>query len=186
MLARYVLGQLLGVDPSRVEFDRTCPRCGAKHGKPRIIWPESPLDFSISVSADRALLGVSQNTRVGVDLEYQSPQFDVSALARQWLTAPERSIMSALPAKDRNTWVLQTWTRKEATLKALGTGLLKDPRLLTVSRWDRDSLHVEWAHAETEAPVFVRDLEFAGYSAAVAGVALEGLHSDQTVITRLP
>jgi 4'-phosphopantetheinyl transferase len=185
-LARYVLGQLLGVDPSTLEFDRTCPRCGAKHGKPRIIWPESSLDFSISASADRALLGVSTNTRVGVDLEFQFPQFDVSALARHWLTGPEFGAISALPANDRQAWFLRTWTRKEAILKALGTGLSKDPRCLTVGEWDGNSMRAEWVHGDAEAPVFVRDVDFAGYGAAAAGLALEGVHPGQPTITKLP
>jgi 4'-phosphopantetheinyl transferase len=181
-----VLGQLLDVEPSTLEFDRTCPWCGAKHGKPRIIWPESSLDFSISVSADRALLGVSTNTRVGVDLEFQFPQFDVSALARRWLTGPELGAISALPAKDRQAWFLRTWTRKEAILKALGTGLSKDPRYLTVGEADGNPMRAKWLHGDAEAPVFVQDVEFTDYGAAVAALALEGIHPGQPTITKLP
>jgi 4'-phosphopantetheinyl transferase len=181
-----VLGELLDVHPSRLRFDRSCPRCGAQHGKPRIIWPEIPLDFSISGSADRVVLAISLNTRVGVDLEYGSPQFDVSLLARQWLTGTEFKTMSALPWKDRQAWFLQTWTRKEAILKALGTGLSKDPRHLTVRKWNTHSMRANWTRAEVEAPVFVRDLAFDDYSAAVAGIALEGFHPEHPSITKLP
>jgi 4'-phosphopantetheinyl transferase len=185
-LARYVLGELLHVHPSSLRFDRRCAVCGAQHGKPRITWPESPLDFSISASADRVVLAVSPNTLVGVDLEFSLPPFDVVASARQWLTDAEFTSMAALPSNDRQAWCLQTWTRKEAILKAVGAGLAKDPRRLTIIKRNRYSMRAVWADAESEAPVFVRDLEFADYSAAVAAVALEGMQSEPPLITKLP
>jgi len=94
--------------------------------------------------------------------------------------------MSALPRQDRQVWFLQTWTRKEAVLKALGTGLSKDPRHFTMRQWDGSSMGANWTREQPDAPVFVRDLEFGDYSAAVAGIAADGIDPAQPSITKLP
>jgi 4'-phosphopantetheinyl transferase len=185
-LARYMLGQLLDVHPSRLQFDRSCRTCGAQHGKPRLVWPVSPLDFSMSASADRVLLAISLNTRAGVDIQYRPPLLDASPLARRWLAESEHRIMSALPRQDKQVWFLQTWTRKEAVLKALGTGLSKDPRHFTLRQWDGYSMRANWTRERPDAPVFVRDLAFGDYSAAVAGIAADGIDPVQPSITKLP
>ena len=65
--------------------------------------------------------------------EYRKPApawetvLDLDALARHCLTPAECRDLAALPADARPLALLARWTRKEACLKALGTGLQIEP-----------------------------------------------------------
>jgi 4'-phosphopantetheinyl transferase len=80
-LARLVLAAQLDRRPDRLPFDRTCPFCGAGHGKPRLA--ASGLDFSISHSGARLAVAVVREALVGVDVERLATDLGVDALARR-------------------------------------------------------------------------------------------------------
>lgn len=100
-------------------------------GKPRLAdvpgcW------FNLSHSADAALLGIGTSGEVGVDLEVRREVDAVEALARRITSAAEFEAFLALDAPARNEAFLRLWTRKEACLKAVGTGLSIEPASLEV------------------------------------------------------
>jgi 4'-phosphopantetheinyl transferase len=87
------------------------------------------LPLSLSRSCGWALLAagpVGAAAAVGVDLEQSSgagfPGFDDVAL-----TPTERQRLAALAPGDATPWRAAAWARKEALLKARGTGLRIDP-----------------------------------------------------------
>jgi 4'-phosphopantetheinyl transferase len=61
--------------------------------------------------------------RVGIDIEAERPLTDVTLLARRILTPREGAAFEALPEAARPRALLAAWTRKEAVLKAIGTGV---------------------------------------------------------------
>lgn len=159
-LARVVLGELVDVDPSRVEFDRTC-RCGAQHGKPVVRAPRGALPgFSLTHAGEVVGVAVWPAGPVGLDVEHCRPMTDLAAMARH----------VASPAEAPHTTpgaFFTAWTRKEALLKAIGTGLsapmaaitLEGPR---VARWSGEDAPA--------GPMWLRDLlAVPGYSGAIAG-----------------
>ena len=113
-LLRLVAGRKLDLSPSAVPVHRRCAECGAPHGRPKII--DAGFSVSIAHSAQRVMLGLTADGTVGVDVE-QVRAIDVNGLRPLVLAAAE------LPAKPTRNDFFSTWVRKEAVLKAVGTGL---------------------------------------------------------------
>lgn len=122
---RRVLAAYLGVHPRDVRFGREpCPGCGGPHGRPVVADPPFPLHFSLSHSHGLALIAVSVNP-VGVDVE-QLPSAASVDLCTPALHPAEQEEIASQPTEARRRAFARLWTRKEAYLKAIGTGLGRD------------------------------------------------------------
>lgn len=97
-------------------------------GAPRVRAPRSDVFVSVSGRGSGAGLAVGPRP-VGVDIEPLEPNVD---LPRAVLAPAERERIEALPQSRRAVAFLHHWTAKEAYLKALGTGLLRDPAEVAV------------------------------------------------------
>ena len=96
-------------------------------GKPRLASRPS-LDFSLSYAEDTALVAVADGMAIGVDIEALRPIHDLDGLMELVFTAAERRACSTTaPGRARDRSFLNGWTRKEACLKAIGSGLSTDP-----------------------------------------------------------
>jgi len=126
-MLRAVLAERLGVPPQVLQF-----RTGA-HGKPALVGDE--VEFNLSHSGERALVAVSDDGPVGVDIEQFRELRDLPALARRVLSDPEHD--SYLRSVDPTTYFLDAWTRKEAAVKACGEGIISDLRAVDVSKAKR-------------------------------------------------
>lgn len=120
VLLRLLLGDVLGMDPAGVPLIRTCPTCGRPHGKPRLA--ENGWEFSVSHSGDRVGVALARWTPVGLDVERDAPAA-AGELADLLLTEEEAQYLAGVPADLRAAAILQVWVRKEAVVKAIGTGL---------------------------------------------------------------
>ncbi len=96
------------------------------YGKPFL--PGCEWHFNMSHSGDLALIGLSPTGPIGVDIEKHLPMDHTDALADCNFTDTERAAWSAIPARERLGAFYRCWTRKEAMLKALGSGLVIEPR----------------------------------------------------------
>jgi 4'-phosphopantetheinyl transferase len=116
---RRILAGYLGARPADLRF-RYGPR-----GKPSLEapWSESELQFNVSNSDDVALLAVARNRQLGVDVEHVREPRDFESLAAQFFAGSEVAQLRALPEDERREAFFHCWTRKEAVLKAVGTGL---------------------------------------------------------------
>lgn len=90
-------------------------------GKPVLVG--SHMHFSLSRSGSMALIGISPNQDVGVDLEIDHAVQEMEAIAKRNFTGIEYTHWHAMAADQRNREFLVIWTLKEACVKALGTGL---------------------------------------------------------------
>ncbi|MEU7489485.1 4'-phosphopantetheinyl transferase superfamily protein [Streptomyces sp. NPDC042319] len=123
---RRVLGHYLGLAPDRVPFVREpCPGCGGPHGRPAVAHPDPPLHFSLSHSSGMVLVAVASET-VGADVERRPRPGTVEVCTRS-LHPAERAEIEDVPPPGRCAAFGRVWTRKEAYLKALGTGLSRSP-----------------------------------------------------------
>ena len=113
-LLRLVAGKELGIAPALVPVHRRCARCGRSHGRPEII--DAGFSVSVAHSAQRVMLGLSTDGIVGVDVE------QVRALDLPPLRPIVMSPAELLTPQSLNEF-FTSWVRKEAVLKALGTGL---------------------------------------------------------------
>ncbi len=117
---RQLLAQHLGVPPAGLRFDE------GTHGKPRLV-DHPDCHFNLSHSGEWALIGIGVDAAIGVDIETLVPMPDAEALARLHYTAAEQEALVNLSMADRDAGFLRLWTRKEACLKAVGTGLSLAP-----------------------------------------------------------
>ncbi|WP_159949166.1 4'-phosphopantetheinyl transferase superfamily protein [Rhizobium sp. 18065] len=113
---RSILGDYLGIAPKDVRFSYT------EFGKPHLdTTGECPLEFNLSHSADQALLAVSRNFALGVDIEEIKPIAE--DVAGHFFSAAECAELRAYPPVEQMPAFYRCWTRKEAFVKAHGAGL---------------------------------------------------------------
>ncbi|MEV0373392.1 4'-phosphopantetheinyl transferase superfamily protein [Streptomyces sp. NPDC050636] len=120
---RRVLGGYLGVRPAEVTYTQEpCPVCGRPHGKPAVATADDPPPhFSLSHSG--AMVAVSVATApVGADVQ-ATPRPGTIEATLPFLHPRERRELAAMPQEGRRHAFGRLWTRKEAFLKGLGTGL---------------------------------------------------------------
>ena len=129
---RQLLGGLLGQAATEIEFTY------GLHGKPQLATSGAmvevtmqpgrsslglPSEFSVSHSADLALIAVCGGRRVGVDLERHDAKVRIHKLATRFFSSRESAELASLPAADQLAGFYRGWTSKEAYLKATGFGL---------------------------------------------------------------
>jgi phosphopantetheinyl transferase len=99
------------------------------HGRPVAIGRDD-LRLSVSRCDGTLLVAVARRCRVGVDVE-PIRERGLTSLPRHALTAGELAELERSP--EPAAAFLAYWTRKEALLKAAGTGLAVDPRLVELA-----------------------------------------------------
>jgi len=114
---RILLGRYVGQHPKSISFDHN------EFGKPHLV-PSSAVSeiaFNLSHTSNVALLAIAAGLRVGVDVEEVRPI--EPGLVERYFSAQEQASLKAL---DGSAWLegfYNCWTRKEAILKAEGSGL---------------------------------------------------------------
>jgi 4'-phosphopantetheinyl transferase len=126
---RHVLGGYLSVEPAEV------PLSAEAYDKPRAPPAEgaAELHFNLTHSGGEGLIAVCRTAAVGVDLEVMRVVNRADALVGRFFSSSEQAAYAALPAAERGVAFLRCWTRKEAYLKAIGTGISFPPELLSVT-----------------------------------------------------
>ncbi len=112
---RRILGRYVGLEPDAIRFEV------GDHGRPRLA--AQNLNFNYSRSGGHALLAVSLAPVLGADLEEVRFSDDLKDVANQSFAPAEQRALDALSADDWASGFFAAWTRKEAVLKAIGTGL---------------------------------------------------------------
>ncbi len=107
-----------------------------EHGKPRLV--RGGLEFNLSHSGEIALVAVSAEHPVGVDVEEVQPDRDPVALAERALGADDVLAVREADPAERDLAFHQRWARHEARLKCLGVGIFQEalPGIGTVATED--------------------------------------------------
>ncbi len=118
---RTILGHYVSMDPSRVQFDYG-PR-----GKPALTGqaPNQQVCFNVSHSGDLAVIALTLNRSIGVDVEELRTDSDLESIAEKFFSPRERAALEALSPSARDRAFFLCWTRKEAYVKASGDGLAR-------------------------------------------------------------
>jgi 4'-phosphopantetheinyl transferase len=123
-LQRVLGARYLGVPAGDVVVERRCHLCGDQaHGRPYLVGSDG-LDFSVSHSGTRVVLGYAAGRRIGVDIEADDRKVDPAALSSHVLSASELTSLQALAGDERRRAFLALWSRKEAAVKLTGHGLV--------------------------------------------------------------
>lgn len=120
---RTVLAQELGLDAAAMAF------VAGEQGKPALTGERCPA-FNLSHSGDVALLALATDAGIaalGVDVEIDDDGRHSDALAERVFTGDELVQYRGADPGQRGRAFLRGWTRKEACLKAAGTGLSLAP-----------------------------------------------------------
>ncbi len=112
---RKILAFYTGKKESSLEFEVT------SYGKPSLVG--GGLEFNLSHSHELALIGVTQNSRIGVDVEHFRPNIECKKLAARFFSAPEIERLDNFGNEEVIAAFFHCWTRKEAYIKAIGEGL---------------------------------------------------------------
>lgn len=165
-ILRQILGVCLEVDPGQLHFEY------GPHGKPSLAnTAGDPLQFSLSHSGDCLLVAVGRERAVGVDVEQVRPLPEMEAMVARFLGPLEQAAVRAAAGAGRTEAFFRCWTRKEALLKAWGTGLAEDLAGLDVDSigFSTEAIAV-FPYSSPEGSVWsIRDVEVpGGYCGAVA------------------
>ncbi len=100
-------------------------------GKPALRDVARGCAFNLSHSEDEAALLICAEGEIGVDVEALRSMPDAQDLAQRNFSAEECAALSSVDPDLRDQAFLTGWTRKEACLKAIGSGLSIAPRTFT-------------------------------------------------------
>jgi 4'-phosphopantetheinyl transferase len=115
-LLRLIVSAKLGITSSDVKI--TIDR----NNKP---WLEgNALLFNIAHTREAFVFAISDSVRVGIDIEKVDRNIDFRSIIRNFFSAGEIKFIIEDPDYSRDRFFL-LWTRKEALLKALGTGIIE-------------------------------------------------------------
>jgi 4'-phosphopantetheinyl transferase len=116
-MLRWLIARYLGCRPESLRF-----RLDGL-GKPALQRPAaSALAFSVSQTEGLALLAFAWDCRLGVDVELLRDGVDSAGVGRDIFSCIEQKTLEAA-RPDSAAAFFRIWSRKEALLKALGTGL---------------------------------------------------------------
>jgi 4'-phosphopantetheinyl transferase len=114
---RLILGRCLNLHPGKITF------CYNEHGKPEIDFPTStPINFNLSHSGEKAVIAVSWNRRVGIDLNHLGQTRDWPPIVKRSFSSAEQEALLQVPEAEKQTVFYRVWSQKEAYTKALGAG----------------------------------------------------------------
>ena len=163
---RHVLGRYLGVRPEALRFDY------GPQGKPLLRRPAgTALRFNVSHSGALALIAVTAERDLGVDVERVDPERAAVKIAERFFAPEEVAVFRSLPEEQREEGFFNAWTRKEAYMKATGRGLtLGLDRFVVTLRPGEEARLVSTAwHPPDAARWTMRALDPGpGYAAALA------------------
>lgn len=119
-MLRVILGHYLGRRPVELDFQY------GPYGKPELAPSanDRSLTFNLSDSYGIALYAVTRDCTLGVDVEQVREHRRHVELADRYFAVAEREELHRLPARARRRAFYNGWTRKEAYVKAIGTGLV--------------------------------------------------------------
>jgi phosphopantetheine--protein transferase-like protein len=113
-LVRLIISKKLKTDPLLINY------IVGKYNKPGL--KDDPLFFNLAHTRDAFALAFTSDFPVGIDLEKINRKIDFHSIAKTYFSRKEcEFILKHNKGADERFFLL--WTRKEALLKALGTGI---------------------------------------------------------------
>lgn len=137
-----------------------------QHGKPYVAAPDraTQVQFSMAHCGTMCAVAVTADQEVGVDVERVRGDIALDEIARMYFTPSELAALRRTPHEKQVDAFFACWTRKEALLKAQGTGFVQPPETIHVGLGVHDPASdgacEGWMVAELDFPP--------GYAGAVA------------------
>ena len=137
------------------------------YGKPYVAGPEAAkrLRFNMAHSGPLCVIAIAAQ-EIGVDVERVRSDIAMDEIAQMYFTPQELAALRRLPPLRQTDAFFACWTRKEALLKAHGTGFIRSPQTVHVGLGPATLAATAsgWSLADIELP--------SGY---VGAIAAEGM-----------
>lgn len=146
------------------------------NGKPRLhgLCDVPPLYFNLSHSGDRAIVAISDNSELGIDIEFARHFPDMLRVAQRVFTENERAQLGNSRDADYTRRFYQVWTCKEAVIKASGEGMAADLQQIEIHLQDGGQPQLVRHDSNREALHVQQLVAGDGYVAALASQATAG------------
>ncbi|QWV95382.1 4'-phosphopantetheinyl transferase superfamily protein [Geomonas oryzisoli] len=117
-LVREILADLVGEEPGRLVFAE------GEFGKPSLVAGQAAegLRFNVSHSGGQLLIAACYGAEIGVDLEEIRQELAFRPMAERYFSVREREELFGLDPRQQLEAFYRCWTRKEAYMKATGSG----------------------------------------------------------------
>jgi 4'-phosphopantetheinyl transferase len=127
---RTILASYLHTEPDELEFSY------GVYGKPYLLQTshEMTIQFSLAHSHEVVLYALARECNVGVDVEYVREIPDIEQIGQRYFTKQENAVFRSLTGGRKTKAFFESWTRKEAYLKAIGTGFADEIPSVTNKR----------------------------------------------------
>jgi 4'-phosphopantetheinyl transferase len=164
---RRLLAGYMALPPSAIRFRY------AERGKPLLAGgPDAAkLHFNVSDTGSRALMAFTRLGAVGVDLEAALPIPDMAQVAERWFSAHEQAQLAQLDGAAQVRGFYLAWTRKEALVKAEGTGIARELARFSVALLPGEPARLLHAESPLLATFDVIDIAMAEPYVAACAVA---------------
>lgn len=118
IIRRIVLSKYLKCDPLDIHYTYN------KNGKPCLLGSE--LNFNVSHSQNRFLMGLTLNKSIGVDLELIKPIFKLDSFIDAYVSIEQKKRLLRSEGYDRLVLTYLDWCMKESFVKARGYGIKEE------------------------------------------------------------
>ena len=131
-LLRAILSQYVEAQPEQIAI------IYGRNGKPELA--NSEISFNLAHSGGLMVIAIALEPTLGIDVEQVRPLPERDAMVRQFFSQTEQQEFFSVPEPERDGIFFRLWTRKEAVLKATGTGWAEQSRQfepkLSIFDWD--------------------------------------------------
>lgn len=114
---RRILAAELSTNPSEIRFEIL------PEGKPILTKQHGSLHFNVSHTSGLAMIAISRELELGIDVENTFRQTDLIPLARRYFAPSETEQLMDLDPDAQRSGFFRIWTSKEAYIKARAKGL---------------------------------------------------------------
>lgn len=125
---REILSGYTGIIPSKIKFSYS------EFGKPFL--KDSNIRFNVSHSGNTGIIAVNTEDELGIDIELKREVPDLLSLSERFFSKSEITELNKTDSGKLTDSFFYCWTRKEAFIKALGTGLQYPLNCFSVSVTD--------------------------------------------------
>lgn len=170
---RMLLARYLRTDPASFSLNYQA------NGKPELgpPWNACGVEFNLSHSHELAVYACTRGSEIGVDVEWIRPMPNAAALMERFFSPEEVQQWQQVSAERQLHAFFQGWTRKEAWLKAVGSGLsfplnqfcvtLDDPARVLSIRGDTDEAAHWWLESCEPCEGYVATVAMRGNAGTV-------------------
>ncbi|MGD9109006.1 MAG: 4'-phosphopantetheinyl transferase superfamily protein [Gammaproteobacteria bacterium] len=125
-ILRWLLSEYCNCDQKKIIYNYN------NYNKPALN-KDHKIHFNLSHSFHRAVIAITRNTPIGIDVEFIQPKSILDNLAERFFSAQEYNEYKTLPQQQKTLGFYNCWTSKEAFVKTLGMGLAFPLKNFTVN-----------------------------------------------------